>query len=828
MESQVASALWTLSEGFYARGDFPKSVKCLEAICQSSASFLPLVEVKARVKVASLLLQHTDCIQEARQHLERAQVLLKQLPSQLPLRCHTHVQLARCYAMLGQARLERQALKAGLAAVTEARTQTHVTAEESQRLHERCCQFQLLLASALSRDNNPAGALDCLRSALGACQERKARRADASGDAAMVEMLWEVLLNLASAQLHLRAGSEGGAAATQAALETCLDLDTELNQAPLPPTLEPLRLHLRAHFQLLVLAWEAACGHQVPLASLENMLASVAAASVAAGDARWCAGEGRDAAGAAPAGNAVTGAAVQTAGGQVRAGVGEGTDLAGPAGCSGNGAASGASHPLAIELDRWGQAAAGSCRDVASGIGAVMSLPPDGHGAWLPLGAIPQPWEGYCLLPWPAAGALVHLLWASTLREGSYLKACVTHYEKALHIVDAELEVIASGHRQMRSAAKGTAAQLPPQGLPSGAQDGSSAGPSPVTSAKRAADITESSLTPRQLWEALPFARLRFHALEGLALVNMARTDVAAAAKWAAMALEWAACSFPTTLGGVQAGREGAANGGVGGVGGVGGGGASGSSGGNLAAAAHALAGHLALSAGRGADAVQQFRLALQRAATPTDTVLLSSNLALAMLAEGTEAAYGSAMDVLAPLLPIVEEAASAGSSHTDLQKAAVWFAAGVQAVMQGRHEDARSHLKHALRVGHHKLGNHQLIAQVMTQMGRVNLALGDLEGADHLLKGGQALANSCRDLYSQVEAAAAMAELHHRCERPEPELKCLELSERRQDELDKRVAEAARQPELGRVVALWQWQRGQCICRVFSSLRSCLAVCFA
>jgi len=71
MES-IAEGLWQLAEEHEKAGCIAPAVKCLEAICQSQVSFLPVIEVKTRLRIATLLLQHTDNIPQAKAHLERA------------------------------------------------------------------------------------------------------------------------------------------------------------------------------------------------------------------------------------------------------------------------------------------------------------------------------------------------------------------------------------------------------------------------------------------------------------------------------------------------------------------------------------------------------------------------------------------------------------------------------------------------------------------------------------------------------------------------------------------------------------------------------------
>lgn len=68
----IAQGLWALAEKHEKEGCIAQSLKCLEAICQSHVSFLPTVEVKTRLWIASLLLRHSDNVTYARTHLERA------------------------------------------------------------------------------------------------------------------------------------------------------------------------------------------------------------------------------------------------------------------------------------------------------------------------------------------------------------------------------------------------------------------------------------------------------------------------------------------------------------------------------------------------------------------------------------------------------------------------------------------------------------------------------------------------------------------------------------------------------------------------------------
>ncbi|XP_078436815.1 tetratricopeptide repeat (TPR)-like superfamily protein [Wolffia australiana] len=97
----VAEGLWGLADVHEKRGEIGKAVKCLEAICQSQILFLPMVEVKTRLRVAQILLDHTHNLNHAKSHLERAHLLLKSIPSCFELKCRAHSLLGHCYHLIG-------------------------------------------------------------------------------------------------------------------------------------------------------------------------------------------------------------------------------------------------------------------------------------------------------------------------------------------------------------------------------------------------------------------------------------------------------------------------------------------------------------------------------------------------------------------------------------------------------------------------------------------------------------------------------------------------------------------------------------------------------
>lgn len=96
----VAEGLWGLADHHEKLGDMGKTIKCLEAICQSQISFLPLVEVKTRLRVSALLLRYSHNVNHAKSHLERSLLLLKSIPSSFDLKFRTFSLLSHCYHLL--------------------------------------------------------------------------------------------------------------------------------------------------------------------------------------------------------------------------------------------------------------------------------------------------------------------------------------------------------------------------------------------------------------------------------------------------------------------------------------------------------------------------------------------------------------------------------------------------------------------------------------------------------------------------------------------------------------------------------------------------------
>ncbi|TKY56628.1 MAU2 chromatid cohesion factor-like [Spatholobus suberectus] len=150
----VAEGLWGLAEYHERRGEIGKAVKCLEAICQSEVSFFPIVEVKTRLRIATLLLHHSHNVNHAKSHLERSQLLLKSIPSCFELKCRAYSLLSQCYHLVGAIPPQKQVLHKGLELTAS------VGYEISMKLWS--CNFNSQLANALSIEGDYQGSISAL------------------------------------------------------------------------------------------------------------------------------------------------------------------------------------------------------------------------------------------------------------------------------------------------------------------------------------------------------------------------------------------------------------------------------------------------------------------------------------------------------------------------------------------------------------------------------------------------------------------------------------------------------------------------------------------
>ncbi|GFZ13389.1 tetratricopeptide repeat (TPR)-like superfamily protein [Actinidia rufa] len=174
----VAEGLWGLADHHEKKGEIGKVVKCLEAICQSQVSFLPIVEVKTRLRIATLLLKHSHSVNHAKSHLERCILPEPSLfpPNRqgqdLPSHCNPstlidsveHIAYSANVTILWELFLhKKQILNKGL----------ELTASSGEGFSAKLwfCNFNSQLANALTIEGDYQGSISALESGYNCASE---------------------------------------------------------------------------------------------------------------------------------------------------------------------------------------------------------------------------------------------------------------------------------------------------------------------------------------------------------------------------------------------------------------------------------------------------------------------------------------------------------------------------------------------------------------------------------------------------------------------------------------------------------------------------------
>ncbi|KAF9591894.1 hypothetical protein IFM89_009502 [Coptis chinensis] len=110
----LAEGVWGLADIHENNGEIIKTIKCLESLFTAQVSFLPIIEIKTRLRISTLLLKHTHNLTHARTHLERCQLLLKSIPSCFELKFRTFSLLSQCYNLVGAIGNQKQIIIKGL------------------------------------------------------------------------------------------------------------------------------------------------------------------------------------------------------------------------------------------------------------------------------------------------------------------------------------------------------------------------------------------------------------------------------------------------------------------------------------------------------------------------------------------------------------------------------------------------------------------------------------------------------------------------------------------------------------------------------------------
>ncbi|KAM7258500.1 hypothetical protein ACFE04_014241 [Oxalis oulophora] len=185
-------------------GEVGKAINCLEAIFQSNETFFPIIEVKTRVRIATLLLKHTHNIAHAKSHLERSQILLSSIPSCIQLKCNAYSLLSQCYLLLGDIPRQKYVLFKAI----------DLTKDSGLNLWS--CNFNSQLANAFTNEADYLSALVALEAGY--------------GSAAQISYA-ELQLFFATSILHVNLMQWHDPSSVQKAINKCDEIWNSIDQA---------------------------------------------------------------------------------------------------------------------------------------------------------------------------------------------------------------------------------------------------------------------------------------------------------------------------------------------------------------------------------------------------------------------------------------------------------------------------------------------------------------------------------------------------------------------------------------------------------------------
>ena len=230
---EIYNALMFLANEFEEDNAPLQAVRCYEALCLKEVTLLPVPEARARVRLATLLLQYTDNVHKAKQHLEQCMLLLKNTHGYEKLKCQVFSGLARCYRLFGREtrRSWLNACTSGLDLATEAvkkypeETSDWVT----WQLHFVMDRADLFM-------------VDC---EFHAAERELTAGAELAKEAEMHEIAVAFALARLQRAIAQRASDEGVGAGEAACAAAAEEAVTELEEKEGEDAAAPARLHLR-------------------------------------------------------------------------------------------------------------------------------------------------------------------------------------------------------------------------------------------------------------------------------------------------------------------------------------------------------------------------------------------------------------------------------------------------------------------------------------------------------------------------------------------------------------------------------------------------------
>ncbi|GBF89516.1 hypothetical protein Rsub_02088 [Raphidocelis subcapitata] len=164
-------ALQALAARQAAEGNPLQAIKCLEACLR--LSLMPADEAQTRLRAARLLLLHTSNLAEARQHLQKAQMVVQKLPAHHILKCEVAALLGRAHKCLGEVDYQRGAYERGLDVCQRALSAGAGGADSATRakLQRWACYFHVRAADALASQADSAAAAAAAQRGVDAARE---------------------------------------------------------------------------------------------------------------------------------------------------------------------------------------------------------------------------------------------------------------------------------------------------------------------------------------------------------------------------------------------------------------------------------------------------------------------------------------------------------------------------------------------------------------------------------------------------------------------------------------------------------------------------------
>ncbi|KAF2297577.1 hypothetical protein GH714_042370 [Hevea brasiliensis] len=124
-------------------------------------------------------------------------------------------------------------------------------------------------------------------------------------------------------------------------------------------------------------------------------------------------------------------------------------------------------------------------------------------------------------------------------------------------------------------------------------------------------------------------------------------------------------------------------------------------------------------------------------------------------------------------------------------EQASVLFAYGLLLMRQDEYEEARARLAKGLQIAHNSMGNLQLIAQYLTILGHLALALHDTVQAREILRSSLTLAKKLYDIPTQIWVLSVLTDLYRGLGEVGNEMENEEYRKKKSDELQQKLSDA-------------------------------------